>query len=561
MHKPRFAWSSAALFVLAAACGTSAPSSPADAGRDAPGNDANDKKDANASDAPVTAPLCTVTSSGKGGGVVLAGRLLLPAGPTTGELFVGPTGTIACAAASCSGTSGYASATRLSCPGGVISPSLINPHDHTEYATRAPEAHGASRYAYRHDWDQGADGATPLPHVESTLDVATNAAQELRVLLGGATSVVSTGGAPGLVRNLAAYQDPSWLEGLTGKVVFFDTFPLGNDDATVITSGCAYPDIISSGEAFEDGVFAPHIAEGINLGAENEVTCAASSVNDLITSQTSIIHGVGVNATDVALIQKAGAKVIWSPRSNVSLYGNTTPVTEYRYAGVTIALGTDWLASGSMNMLRELACADTFNQKYLAGTFSDEDLWQMATVNAAAAAGFDQIGTLEVGKVADVAVFDGRTNADYRAVIAAGVEDVHLVLRGGKPLYGDTKTVLALAAGCEAMNVCGESRSICFDVTGTTLAAVEAAATGIYPLFFCKDQTPTGEPTCAPYRDPSPPGPSPPDRDGDGVPDATDDCPDIFNPVRPMDGSKQADVDGDGFGDACDAQPLNAGAH
>jgi hypothetical protein len=38
---------------------------------------------------------------------------------------------------------------------------------------------------------------------------------------------------------------------------------------------------------------------------------------------------------------------------------------------------------------------------------------------------------------------------------------------------------------------------------------------------------------------------SPPDRDFDGVPDATDNCPSVSN-------SSQEDLDGDGIGDACD---------
>ena len=44
----------------------------------------------------------------------------------------------------------------------------------------------------------------------------------------------------------------------------------------------------------------------------------------------------------------------------------------------------------------------------------------------------------------------------------------------------------------------------------------------------------------------APPPPGPPDADGDGVPDATDNCPANANPT-------QADVDKDGFGDACDS--------
>ena len=46
------------------------------------------------------------------------------------------------------------------------------------------------------------------------------------------------------------------------------------------------------------------------------------------------------------------------------------------------------------------------------------------------------------------------------------------------------------------------------------------------------------------------------DADGDGVDDASDNCPSLFNPIRPMDNGTQADADGDGDGDLCDATPI-----
>ena len=90
-----------------------------------------------------------------------------------------------------------------------------------------------------------------------------------------------------------------------------------------------------------------------------------------------------------------------------------------------------------------------------------------------------------------------------------------------------------------------------------TLADVQAQATAIYPLFFCKGTTPTNEPSCVPFRDTYPAGTSATDRDGDGIADATDICPDVFDPIRTMDGTKQSDVDSDGAGDACDKAPLD----
>ncbi len=70
-----------------------------------------------------------------------------------------------------------------------------------------------------------------------------------------------------------------------------------------------------------------------------------------------------------------GVGLIWSPRSNITLYGDTARVTIASRLGVNIALGTDWMPSGSMNLLRELECADSFNTKYL-----DELLQRQAAV-------------------------------------------------------------------------------------------------------------------------------------------------------------------------------------
>jgi large repetitive protein len=193
---------------------------------------------------PDAAPVGCTTTAGTSG-TLLRGTLLLPSGPAQGELLISSAGLITCAAASCSGATGYGAATIVDCPGSVVSPGLINPHDHTDYATVGPgsETHGNTRYNYRLDWLDGADSTTPLPYVKSTNDIPTVAAQEVRLVLGGGTSVIGSGGVNGLARNLAAYNSTTGsVEGLTGNTVYFDTFPLDNDAATgVITSGCAYP--------------------------------------------------------------------------------------------------------------------------------------------------------------------------------------------------------------------------------------------------------------------------------------------------------------------------------
>jgi hypothetical protein len=510
------------------------------------------------------AAACSLVAQGTSG-LALHATLLVPGGPTDGEILVDGTGKIACVASSCASVTGYASATQIACTNAVVSPGFVNAHDHTSYDFTPPIDHGTTRYQHRNEWRTGADGATALPNSPSTDDAPTLASIELRFVMSGVTSVVGIGGLPGLVRNLGATSATWMLEGLSGKAVNFDTFPLGDENGTILTRGCAYPSIDSTSYAYGDGVFAPHFAEGISPGAENEVLCADSVPLGLVTSQTTIMHAVGTNAKDAAEIATAGAKVVWAPRSNVSLYGDTMPITEMKYANVPISLGTDWLPSGSMNMLRELACADEMNSKYFAGAFDDASLVAMATSNAATAMGFgDQIGTIASGMVADLVVFAANgAEKGWRTPIEAASEDVELVMRGGKVLYGDAAVVQALGtSGCDSMQVCGTNKSVCLDISGVAkLSDIQNAAGSTYPLFFCRGQTPTGEPTCTPYRDSYPNGTSATDRDGDGVPDTSDDCPTIFNPPRSMDSGVQSDVDGDGVGDACDAKPLDASAH
>jgi len=393
-------------FLIIASCGGNGGSSSSSPQEDAgvPVDAGGDAAEDAGPDASVPPIPCSVAHKGTSG-VVIQGTVLAGAAPLAGEIFIDGTGRIACVAASCAATAGYANATAFTCPDAVISPGLINAHDHTEYNTTGPIGHGTTRWDHRNGWRTGAGGEPKLSgSPKKTADPKVIAAAELRFVMGGATSIIGSGGVGGLLRNLASFKDPTQLEGLTGPTVFFDTFPLGDSNGTELTSGCAYPNPRPPGTAFGTGSsYAAHVAEGINTAAENEFLCVSGSLG-LLTEQTAIIHGVGLNATDVEAIAKAKAKVIWSPRTNLSLYGNTAPVTVMKHLGVTLALGTDWLASGSMNMLRELACADTFNQAYLANTFTDEDLWLMATRNAAVAARFDtEIGELKPGMFGDVA--------------------------------------------------------------------------------------------------------------------------------------------------------------
>jgi hypothetical protein len=301
-----------------------------------------------------------------------------------------------------------------------------------------------------------------------------------------------------------------------------------------------------------------HVSEGINDYAHQEFLCQSKSTGggrDFTEKNVSHIHAIALDAKDYYTMAHDQTKLIWSPRSNVSLYGNTAEPQVLARLGGTVALGTDWTYSGSATITRELACAADWNKTQLGGYFSDEDLWRMATINGAKATMTDdKLGSLAAGKLADI------------AVIAATTDKVALVLRGGQPLSGEADVVSTIGGACDPVMVCGKSFQVCAsrEFAGTTFDTI---ATGVtpdpamptdpnngYPAIFC--DTPASEPTCAPSRPNEYAGATATDGDGDGVPDASDDCPTIFNPIRPMDGGKQADADGDGVGDACDPTPV-----
>ena len=473
-----------------------------------------------------------------------------------GELLI--TGErITCAACDCSASPGHADATRIQCPHGVVSPGLINPHDHLGW-TRSRPVQPTARYDHRHEWRKAKNGKPKVPAWNVDFSDEAMAWGETRHLLAGTTSMMGEGSVRGLLRNL------DWdNEGLGRPSVKNTTFPLGDSDGQMLASGCGYPALPDTATVDKAVAWVPHVAEGVGPEARNELLCLSGQQGgvDVVHSNTSLIHAVGITAADGDLLARAGARVIWSPRTNISLYGHTADVVMLRNLGVTLALGTDWTVTGSINMLRELACADHLSRVHYGAAFSERDLWRMATLGAATSAGVDDlIGALRPGHFADVAIFDAAGHHDHAAVIHAGVAQVALVLRGGKALHGDEALVTALAdpEGCEPLNVCGRQKRICLQrETGFSLATLQAALSvgETYPLFFCG--VPDNEPTCVPSRPGSYDGStSASDGDGDGIPDASDNCPTVFNPPRPLDGASQADHDGDGLGDSCDPCPL-----
>jgi hypothetical protein len=507
----------------------------------------------------------TCLVEGSGNGLAIRGTLLLPGEIVTGGAVVlDSSGDITCVGCGCDDTS----ATRVICPTGAVSPGLINAHDHMGWMGNDPWvlSDADERYEHRHDWRRGRRGHTRIgPSGGASEDERWWG--ELRMALGGATSINASGFVSGLLRNVDGFGGN--IPGIGQPVVDYETFPLGDSGGELESSGCGYPDVSGASNA---DAYTPHVSEGIDVEARNEFLCLTSSDNggsESLGSNTALIHGVGLLPADVQKMAAEGMKLIWSPRSNVSLYGDTAQVPMFVTMGVEVGMGTDWVPSGSMNMLRELRCADELNTIHWGGFLSDHQLWRMGTIGGARTLALDDaLGVLAPGRAGDIAVFEMGTRSGYRAVLEAGAGDVALVLRSGEVLTGDAAVVDALESNCDLLSdVCGTDKRACVQrEIGKSLAQLTTDVGDIYPLYFCG--TPEDEPSCLPRRVQS--GDAidgstlyqceitASDSDGDGIDDVDDNCANVFNPIRPLDVGVQGDADGDGVGDVCDPCPLEA---
>jgi imidazolonepropionase-like amidohydrolase len=511
--------------------------------------------------------------------ILAPGRIL-----KNGQLLVDNAGRITCADCSCASVAEAATATRIECPSAVVSPGLINLHDHLNWANVPPSSHGTIRYDHRNDWRDGKRGHTALNTSGSSSTRELKAWGELRFAIAGATSTAASSSADFFVRNLDNAADE---DGLGQPALQYETFPLENTSSySLIASGCTYPAF--KAPSTNAGPYLAHVAEGIDNEARNEFLCLTDTTlsgGHDISRENVFVHAIGLKAIDAALMAARGTTVVWNPRTNTSLYGMGPPVTMFHRMGVNLAVGTDWLPSGSMNMLRELACAaqqnrDNYNiADPVSGArrayFSDEDLVKMVTLNAARAAKMDDvIGALSPGLRADVVVWNASARSGYSAIVGAHPRDIALSLKEGRPVYGDAALLEALGSGdgqCERINDaapedCLNGKRVCVQREYGDAAMTYVRLSGMftrYRAFYCGE--PPNEPTCTPLRNnESNDGivydglPKDGDKDGDGVPDAQDNCPLTFNPQRPVDNFRQADHDGDGVGDACDPCPLDA---
>lgn len=327
---------------------------------------------------------------------------------------------------------------------GVILPGLIDLHGHPEFnvfAAWEPPKQYINRYAWRASAPYKALVRTPQDKLQAKLPRGTQLRYaEIRALVGGVTAMQGASGTnratdESLVRNVDLR---IFGQHRARAMIDLPSGPRGRGADTLrnVLAGIANGSV---------DAFYLHLAEGArnNQRSINEFDRMVKF--DALTPATVIIHGTALTVEQLGHVRDAGAKLVWSPQSNLRLYGETTRAAEALRMGLPVALGADWLPSGSTSLLAEMKVArqELANQGF---PISARSLVNMVTEDAAKIAGLsDHLGVLAEGRVADVVVIRRRSDDPYETVVNATPEAVELVTIGSDLAYGRADWIKLLA--------------------------------------------------------------------------------------------------------------------
>ncbi|GAA3705392.1 hypothetical protein GCM10022399_22660 [Terrabacter ginsenosidimutans] len=370
---------------------------------------------------------------------------------------------------------------------GVILPGLLDLHGHPEFnvfAAWEPPKLYDNRYAWRRSKPYQALVRDPQNILLTQVPPKTQTRYaEVRALVGGVTGIQGASGASSassepLVRNI-----DQWAFGAHRARSMID-LPSGSFG---LPSFEAVMKRIAAGDV---NAFYLHLSEGRRGDAVSAKEFQHFLDLGGATPATNIIHGSALTVDDLHTVAGLGCRLVWSPQSNLRLYGETTLAGEAMAAGMPVALGADWLPSGSTSLLAEMKVA----RRELARQghpIEAADLVAMVTTVAAQLAGLDEhLGSIAVGRPADLVVLERHHSDPYENVCLADPSWVDLVCIGGDVTYAradwfGTLSGAATGTTIEDLTAWGKPMRLDTGFQGGTdvpsLTAVRTALTGAYP--------------------------------------------------------------------------------
>lgn len=356
----------------------------------------------------------------------------------------------------------------------LIFPGFIDLHNHPSFNVLprwTPPHKFPNRYAWR-DWNvyqQQLESKGRALQADPANFCDIDEYVEVKALIGGTTSII------GLGSNNRDHPSPDCLRGLVRNLDHYTGFygPKLDHERIANSIGILPRDMDAMTAAryaheIADGtldLLAIHIAEGLPTDAESAQELDIFEAHNLLTPHTALIHSVGLSPSQLARVHKAGASIVWSPRSNFELYGQTANVAAAFRAGVTISLAPDWSPSGSDNMWEEIQYAWETSRHKLDDLFTTRQLFEMASSVPARVAGIDdKVGTLAPGMYADFFLVrdtpDGPASDFYDALLVKQITSIDLVVIDGIPVYGDPTMLKSLNIPIEPLHLCGTEKAL-----------------------------------------------------------------------------------------------------
>jgi 5-methylthioadenosine/S-adenosylhomocysteine deaminase len=170
-------------------------------------------------------------------------------------------------------------------------------------------------------------------------------------------------------------------------------------------------------------------------------------------------HCIYVSESDAHKMAAAGAHAVHIPKCNATS-GRLAPTPMLKRAGVNMALATDTQHGDMVELMRWALVTARVQEGGVSDEWQPGDVFHMATMGGAKALGMaDEIGSLQVGKAADLVVFDANRphlrphvnplgnlvhtgqGRDVRMVVVAG----EVLVEDGRPTKVDMDTVCAEA--------------------------------------------------------------------------------------------------------------------
>jgi 5-methylthioadenosine/S-adenosylhomocysteine deaminase len=378
---------------------------------------------------------------------VLKGTVVTPDQVLDGEVVI-EGDTITCVAADCAGPAG---ATRITVSKAFLFPGFIDAHNHVAYNI-LPKWTPPKLFVRRAQWQGNSSYKAfkkPYDELKKTLSCEMIKYGEIKALLSGVTTIQGTS------------PDKKCFELLIRNAE--NRNQLGVPDKHIRT----YILDISSFEGSIDWnvtkSFVVHIAEGQQGDAKSLQEFTILKLKHLLSAGTAIIHGTAFGDAEFQDMAQAGAKLIWSPESNLRLYGQTTNIPLALQHGVPVSLGVDWNPSGSDTLFDELRVAAQVNEETFNAAIPQGDWIKMITVNPAKALALDGlIGKLQPGFKADITVVKSKDTEPSLSLLKTNPQDVQMVWVGGKLLYANDSILQKLKKDqCEPLLVHGSKKRVC----------------------------------------------------------------------------------------------------